>query len=124
MNRFPSSAEIGRRLLVAARAVAPLLVLTFVAGFAFGELVHRANDRLATLLLPWRTGGVPSTPPAAQNDSPRSLPVMLPAPTISPERLTVEELRRIARQRLGAAARPGGRRIAQARRADLLAAIT
>ena len=59
-------------------------------------------------------------------------PVLAPAPPVPPAPpvapappapTTVAELRSAARARLGPSARIGGRRIAQARRADLLAAL-
>ena len=51
------------------------------------------------------------------------LPLRAPGPEPEPLPDTVHELRALARERLGSAARPGGRRISQARKADLLAAL-
>jgi hypothetical protein len=54
-------------------------------------------------------------------DSLRSAPIITAAPDFSG--YTVLQLRTIARQRLGSAARIGGRRISAARRDDLINAI-
>ena len=42
-----TSAEIGTRLEQYARAIAPVLVAVYTAGYILGQWVHRTNDRLA-----------------------------------------------------------------------------
>jgi hypothetical protein len=48
---------------------------------------------------------------------------VMPEPAVKLDALTVTELRSLARLQLGSAARVGGRRIASARRADLINAL-
>ena len=42
-----TSAEIGTRLEQLARAIAPVLVAAYAAGYTLGQWVHRTNDRMA-----------------------------------------------------------------------------
>ena len=42
-----TSAEIGTRLEQLARAIAPVLVAVYAAGYTLGQWLHASNDRLA-----------------------------------------------------------------------------
>ena len=42
-----TSAEIGTRLEQLARAIAPVLVAVYTAGYVLGQWLHASNDRLA-----------------------------------------------------------------------------
>lgn len=97
-------ADWGPYLRRAAFAVATVAAAVYAAGYVSGAWIHRINDRLA--------GVTPPQPVPA---------LTIAAPALPP--LTVPQLRTMARQRLGPAARIGGRRIAQARKADLLTAL-
>lgn len=115
------AATWGRSLESAARTIALVAVACFAAGEALGKAVHAANAKLAAayrcLLLGHqaaREAAVPVIEAVAAATDWAGRPL---------ERLTVVELRMIARERLGSAARLGGRRIAQARRAQLLLAL-
>jgi hypothetical protein len=100
----------GPSLRTAAHAIAAAAVLAYVAGLQFGGWLHRLNDRLAAAW-PARPATVAPAPAAPA------------APAATLASLTVVQLRTIARQRFGSAARIAGSRIAQARKADLLACL-
>lgn len=114
----------------AARLLAVAIVATYAAGYAVGRILHRWNDRLAAIAsgrqpqaITPRPAPIPAViirqPQAAATISTR--PAAIQSPPL--DALTVSQLRSVARQRLGSAARIGGRRIAQARRAELLGAL-
>ena len=42
-----TSAEIGTRLEALARAIAPVLVAVYTAGYMLGQWIHSTNDRMA-----------------------------------------------------------------------------
>ena len=48
MTKYTDS-YVGGILRQAVDKVVPVLVATYTAGFIFGQLVHRLNDRLASL---------------------------------------------------------------------------
>ena len=63
MNTKPPTAQqIGAALERAARAIAPLLVAAYVAGYMLGAAVHRLND--------WFTYGPASAPAPAPAPAP------------------------------------------------------
>lgn len=125
MQRITTTA-IGHELERLARAIAPLLVATYAAGLCTGIWLHRLNDRLvATWLALLGLASTTSTTTAAPAPAPaHALVATLPveAPPLL-EALTVPQLRTLARHQLGSSARIGGRRIAQARRAELVLAL-
>lgn len=134
-----------------ARFLAVAIVATYAAGYAAGRILHRWNDRLAAIasgrqpqaitprpapvpaplaaLRHHVTGAIQRSEAVAITEirQPQAAATIASRPaTIQPpplDTLTVAQLRSVARQRLGSAARIGGRRIAQARRADLLGAL-
>lgn len=144
MHSHITTAAIAARLEAAARALAPLLVATYTAGLCTGLWLHRLNDQLAALWLaalglahlqqqpaaPGHGAMVPAAPAAAGHAA--MLPMAAPAGGAAATAtaaadltgLPVVELRRLARERLGSAARLKGRRSAKARRAALIEALT
>jgi hypothetical protein len=108
----------GQALEGLARAIAVVAVACFVAGEALGHFVHAANAKLAAayrcLLVGHQAASAVAEPllEAATETAAAALSA-----------LTVQQLRSLARQQLGSAARIEGRRIAQARRAALVQAL-
>jgi hypothetical protein len=106
------AAAWGQALEATTRTIAALAVVAYVAGEAVGRWVHETSAVLgqlhACLLVGHQKAAAVVQAAAAQ---------------IELASLNVTELRRVARERLGSAARLEGRRIAQARRAALLAAL-
>lgn len=77
-----TSAEIGTRLEALARAIAPVLVAVYTAGYMLGQWIHSTNDRMAAAYV--RLLGLA---PAAQ---PQPQPQRIRATVTAP--LTVESL--------------------------------
>jgi uncharacterized membrane protein len=98
------------------QSIACLAAFTYAAGWYVGTLIHRLNDRLA--------GKQPPTPPRVATVQPLRAEITVRA-SMAPERklhqLTVRELRCIARA--AGIRSAGGRRVAQATKAALLAEI-
>jgi len=94
---------------IIARIVVGVALVAMVAVHALGMLAALASAIVAT-----GHDSQPAQPEIAQ-------PVLMALPD---SRLSVVELRTLARHRLGSSARLAGRRIAQATRADLLAALS
>jgi hypothetical protein len=98
--------------------VVAVSVACFVAGEALGRWVHQLNADLAAayrcLLVGAHRAEAAAEQVVEQVVTWAGLPI---------ECFSVVELRTLARQQLGSAARIEGRRIAQARRADLLLAL-
>ena len=99
----------GPSLRTAAHAIAAAAVFAYVAGLQLGGWLHRLSDRLAAAW-PTRPATVAPAPATAAT-----------AATLAS--LTVVQRRTIARQQLGSTACIAGSRIAQARKADLLACL-
>jgi len=110
----------GQALEGLARAIAVVAVACFVAGEALGHFVHAANAKLAAayrcLLVGHRAASAVAEPLLEAATETITAAAALSA-------LTVQQLRTLARQQLGSAARIEGRRIAQARRAALVQAL-
>ena len=113
------AAAWGTALEPATRTVVALAVACFVAGEALGRWVHQLNADLAVLHRCVLVGAHRAEQVAAAVIA----PVERALADWPLQCLTVVELRSLARQQLGSAARIEGRRIAQARRDDLLAAL-
>jgi len=96
---------------IIARIVIGVALVVMTAVHALGMLAALASAIVAT-------GQSESQPTQTETVEP---PVLMAMPD---SRLSVVELRTLARRRLGSAARISGRRIAQATRADLLAALS
>ena len=109
------AAAWGTALESAARPLVALAVACFVAGEALGRWVHQLNADLAVLhrcvLVGHRQAADALAPVAAATER------------FVLEALSVQQLRALARQTLGSAARIEGRRIAQAKKAALVAAL-
>ena len=95
-----TSAAIGTRLEAVARAIAPALVLAYVAGYTLGQWLHTTNDRLAAAYLrllglskPCPQVAPAAQPPAAKPQAPRVTATRHTAP------LTVEGLCKAHTQR-------------------------
>jgi hypothetical protein len=95
---------------IIARIVVGIALVAMVAVHALGVLAALIGAIVAT-------GQSESQPTQTETVEP---PVLMAMPDAN---LTVIQLRTLARHRLGSAARISGRRIAQATRADLLAAL-
>jgi non-ribosomal peptide synthetase component F len=96
-----------------ARSLAVAIVATYAAGYAMGAMIHRWNDRLATLASGRRID--PPTRPVRLAQAAAITPAAIAAPPLAS--LTVVELRRLARA-------AGHRQLARSgRRADLLAVL-
>jgi len=108
----------GQSFEQAARAIAALAVICFVAGEALGHFVHAANAKLAAAYRCLLVGHQAATEAAAP-----VLEAVAAAAAVALEGLTVQQLRSLAREQLGSAARIQGRRIAQASKAGLLQAL-
>ena len=112
------AAAWGTALESTARTVVALAAACFVAGEALGRWVHQLNADLAAayrcLLVGAHRAEAAAEQVVEQVVTWAGLPI---------ECFSVVELRTLARQQLGSAARIEGRRIAQARRADLLLAL-
>jgi hypothetical protein len=93
---------------IVARIIVGVVLVAMVAVHALGMLAALASAIVAT-----EHDSQPAQPEIAQ-------PVLMAMPDAN---LTVIQLRTLARVRLGSATRISGRRIAQATRADLLAAL-
>jgi hypothetical protein len=93
---------------IIARIVVGVALVVMTAVHALGVLAAMLAAIIAT-----EPDSQPAQPEIAQ-------PVLMALPDA---RLSVVELRTLARHRLGSATRIAGRRIAQANRADLLAAL-
>lgn len=83
-----TSAEIGTRLEAVARAIAPALVLAYVAGYMLGQWLHATNDRLAAAYL--RLLGLSKPCPQTAPAAPAARPVI--RATLHRAPLTVEAL--------------------------------
>ena len=118
------AATWGHALERTARAAAVLVAAAFTLGLLLGRAVHCWSAALAQLhrqLLGLDCASAPDRALTVQMHRPSSS-----RPTRGADRLallTVVQLRTLARERLGSGARIGGRRPAQARRADLLLAL-
>ena len=109
----------GSAIRTAVHLLAEASVLCFAAGLHTGELIHSANDQLAAAYRCLLVGAHRAAHVAEQvTEQVAATWAGLPI-----ECFSVVELRTLARQQLGSAARIEGRRIAQARRADLLLAL-
>jgi hypothetical protein len=98
------AASWGQAMAAAARSAAAVLVAVYAAGLVLGAWVHQLNAALAAMASRWHRTAQPA-PAAPQR----------PAPAV--DRLTVRELRQLARQ-------AGHRALARSgRRADLLQAL-
>ena len=86
MSQSLSSSAIGARLEGAARAVLPVLVFIYTAGYMLGRWIHRTNDRMAAAYL--RVLGL-EKPPAVTAPAPK--PVVRAVVTTAPA-LTVDQL--------------------------------
>ena len=62
---IPTSAEIGTRLEQLARAIAPVLVAVYAAGYTLGQWLHSVNDRMAAAYVRL-LGLAPAPQPAAK----------------------------------------------------------
>jgi hypothetical protein len=116
----------GSAIRTAAHLLAEASVLCFAAGLHAGELIHAANDQLAAAYRCLLVGAHRAESAAEQvvEQVVAAAPRLERALTDWPiQCLTVLELRSLARQQLGSAARIEGRRIAQANRAGLLLAL-
>ncbi len=109
------AAAWGRALQAAAHHLAGVAAIAFLLGEALGRQVHQLSADLAAV---YRCLLVGHQTVAAVTEQVMATWQGLPLTVLS-----VVELRRVARERLGSAARIGGRRIAQANRAGLLAAL-
>lgn len=107
------------------RTVVSVAVACYVAGEMLGQFVHTASTQLAAayrcLLLGHRHAEA-VVEAAIEVVAPKADRI-LEATGLPLVCLNVVELRALARKQLGSAARLDGRRIAQARRDDLLAAL-
>ena len=112
------AAAWGTALESTARTVVALAAACFVAGEALGRWVHQLNADLAAayrcLLVGAHRAEAAAEQVVEQVVTWAGLPI---------ECFSVVELRTLARQQLGSATRIEGRRIAQARRDDLLLAL-
>jgi hypothetical protein len=95
---------------ILARIIVGAVLVAMTAVHAAGVLAALASAIIAT-----EPDSQPAQPEIAQP------PVLMALPDA---RLSVVELRTLARRRLGSSARLAGRRIAQANRAQLLAALS
>jgi hypothetical protein len=95
---------------IVARIIVGVALVAMTAVHAAGVLAALASAIIAT-------GQSESQPTQTETVEP---PVLMAMPDAN---LTVIQLRTLVRVRLGSAARIAGRRIAQAKRADLLAAL-
>ena len=114
------AAAWGTALESTARTVVALAAACFVVGEALGRWVHETSTVLgrlhACLLAGHRQAAEALAPVAAAATETVTAAAELSA-------LSVQQLRTLARQTLGSAARIEGRRIAQARRAALVQAL-
>ena len=109
-----------------ARQLAALACFIYTAGFVLGTALHQASAALGR----WHCQALGLNQPQAEPQLLAAAPAPAPeplTPTITLaqplEQLSVVALRRQARERLGSGARLGGRRLAQARKADLVLAL-
>ena len=112
------AAAWGTAIESATCTVVALAAACFVAGEALGRWVHQLNADLAAAYRCLLVGAHHAEAAAEQVVEQVVTWAGLPI-----ECFSVVELRTLARQQLGSAARIEGRRIAQARRADLLLAL-
>ena len=105
----------------AARSAAAVLVAVYVAGLHTGELIHAANDQLAAAYRCLLVGAHRAAHVAEQVTEQVTEQVAATWAGLPLACFSVVELRSRARE-LGIRT-AGGRRIAQARRADLLLAL-
>jgi hypothetical protein len=140
MQRTTTTA-IGRGLERLARIAAPVLALAITAALLLAELafelgrqtgaaIHARSEQLGRLHVallglapaPAQPQGEAQPRLGAKRQEPAA-PAPVPAAAHAFEELTVPQLRTLARQQLGSSARINGRRIAQARRAELVLAL-
>ena len=109
------AAAWGTAIESATRTVVAVAAACFVAGEALGRWVHQLNADLAAayrcVLVGHRQAADALAPVAAATER------------FVLEALSVQQLRALARQTLGSATRIEGRRIAQAKKAALVAAL-
>lgn len=116
----------GAAIESAARTIAALATACFVAGLTVGRFVHQLNDQLAAAYRCLLAGGHRAAAVVTETIEPAAaaaVELIEEATGLPLSSHSVAELRTIARQRLGSAARLEGRRIAQASRRQLLAAL-
>jgi len=111
----------GQALEQAARTIAALAVAAYCAGEALGHFVHAANAKLAAAYRCLLVGHQAAASAAAPVIETVTETVVAAAAAL--DGLTVQQLRSLAREQLGSAARIDGRRIAQARRSALVQAL-
>jgi hypothetical protein len=122
-------ADWGPAIETAARRIAAVLVAVYVAGYLAGSLVHRLNDRLAAFYVALTVTGFQK--PARRVEQPPA-PIAPPQPAkrvaeapgpVSAAACgqTVAQLRQMARAKGIKTA--GGRKVAQATKAALLAVL-
>lgn len=114
-----------------ARIAAPVLALAITAALLLAELafelgrqtgaaIHARSEQLGRLHVAL-LGLAPA--PATPQELEPAAPAPAPAAARAFEELTVPQLRTLARHQLGSGTRIAGRRIAQARRAELVLAL-
>jgi hypothetical protein len=122
-------ADWGPAIETAARRIAAVLVAVYVAGWYCGHMVHRLNDRLAAFYVrltvtgfrePVRRVEQPPAPIAPPRPAERATAAPGPASAASCGQ-TVAQLRQMARAKGIKTA--GGRKVAQATKAALLAVL-
>jgi hypothetical protein len=131
-----ATADWGPSLRRTAQALTIAVCAVYTAGLITGQWVHRLNDALAATVAPRPAHDriVTAAPAASAPLAAASAPA--PAATVTPAvaaaiaavaapdtTYTVQQLRAMVRDFHGPAFRPGGRRIAQARKADLVFAL-
>ena len=103
----------------ATRRIVPALVATFVAGCAMAAWIHGLNNAIAAAYV--RLLGLQAGDQASMHHQSAAAPLTATQQPLAA--LTVVRLRQMAREQMGAAARPGGRRIAQSTKAALIEAL-
>ena len=117
------AAAWGTAIESATCTVVAVSVACFVAGEALGRWVHQLNADLAAAYRCLLVGAHRAEAAAEQVATQVAEAMVATWAGLPLACFSVVELRTLARQTLGSAARIEGRRIAQARRADLLLAL-
>lgn len=114
-------ADWGPAIETAVRRIAVAVAFTYALGFTLGTWVHRTNDRLAAAYVALLGLAEPVTVVTTPEPTPEPVAAAGPAPEPEVCRLTVVQLRKLARARGIKTA--GGRRVAQATKAALMEAL-
>ena len=132
MTPFQQSLQAARQIAIAdwapalqsaAKRCAAVLVAIYCLGEALGRWVHQLNADLAAAYRCLLVGAHRAAHVAEQVTEQMTEQVAATWADLPLACFSVQQLRTMARQQLGSAARIEGRRIAQARRDDLLLAL-